>query len=55
MNLRNIAILEIKNTDFCCIITGISKIEALNLMQNNDLIEKSRISWVSRAIFEAVD
>ena len=43
MILSNIAILEIKNTDFCCIITGISKIEALNLMQNNDLTEKSGI------------
>ena len=43
MILSNIAILEIKNTDFCFIITGISKIEALNLMQNNDLTEKSGI------------
>ena len=43
MKLSNIAILEIKNTNFCCIITGLSKIEALNLMQNNDLTEKNGI------------
>ena len=36
-----------KQCDIChywyCIITGISKIEALNLMQNNDLTEKRGI------------
>ena len=32
MNLSDIAILKMKNTDYCCIITGISKSEAINLM-----------------------
>ena len=31
MNLSNIAILKIKNTNYCCIITGTSKIEAIKL------------------------
>ena len=35
-NLGNIAILNIKNTNYRCIITGISKSEAINLMQNID-------------------
>ena len=39
MNLSNIAILKIKNAE--CIISGISKNESINLMQNADLIEKS--------------
>ena len=43
-NLSDIAILKIKNVDYLCIITGISKIEAINLMKNIDLTEKSRIS-----------
>ena len=34
-------ILKIKNDDYRCIISGISKIEAINLMQNIDLTEKS--------------
>ena len=42
MNLSDAAILKIKNTDYCCIITGISKSEAINLMQNIDLTEKSK-------------
>ena len=42
MNLSNIAILNIKGADYHCIVSGISKNEALNLMQNIDLIEKSR-------------
>ena len=29
MNLRNIGIFKIKSADYCCIIRGISKIEAL--------------------------
>ena len=42
MNLSNIAILNIKGAGYWCIISGISKHGAINLMQNIDLIEKSR-------------
>ena len=41
MNLSDIAILNIKSADYCCIISGISKNEAISLMQNIDMIEKS--------------
>ena len=37
MNLHNIAILNIKGTDYRCIINLTSKNEAINLMQNVDL------------------
>ena len=40
MNLSDIAILNIKGSGYHCIISGISKSEAINLMQNTDLIEK---------------
>ena len=43
MNLSNIAILNMQGVDYCCIIDGISKSEAINLMQNIDLTEKSVI------------
>ena len=41
MNLSNIAILKIKNADYRCIITRISKSKARRLLQNIDLTEKS--------------
>ena len=41
MNLSDIAILNIKGSDYCCIISLISKNEAINLPQNADLTEKS--------------
>ena len=41
INLSDIAILNIKGSDCRCIISGISKSEAINLMQNTDLTEKS--------------
>ena len=41
MNLSEIAILNIKCSDYCYIIRGISKNEAINSIQNTDLIEKS--------------
>ena len=41
MLLSNIAIVNIKSTDYCCIISGISKSEAINLMQNIDLTKKA--------------
>ena len=41
MNLNDIAILNIKVSDYRCIISLINKNEAINVMQNADLIEKS--------------
>ena len=40
MKLNNNDILNIKDADYCCIISRISKNEAINLMQNIDLAEK---------------
>ena len=42
MNLSNIAILKIKNADCRCIISGISKSEAVKLFRNINLTGKSR-------------
>ena len=42
VNFSNIANLKIKGSDHHCIISLISKNEALNLMQNADLTEKAK-------------
>ena len=41
VNLSDIAILNFKGSDYCCIISLISKNEAINLLQNADLTEKN--------------
>ena len=41
MNLSDIAILNIKCSNYRYINSGISKSEAINLLQNIDLIEES--------------
>ena len=41
MNFSDIAILKIKDSDYWCIISLISKNQAINLMENADLTEKS--------------
>ena len=41
MNLSDIAIINIKGSDYRCIISLISENEAINLMQNADLTKKS--------------
>ena len=41
MNISDIVFLNIKGSDFRCIISLISKNEVINLMQNADLTEKS--------------
>ena len=41
MNLCNITVLAIKSSDYYCIISRIKKNEAITLMQNVDLTEKS--------------
>ena len=43
MNLSNLAILKIENADYRCVINEISKSEAIKLLQNIDLSEKSCI------------
>ena len=40
MNLSDIAILNIKGSDYCCIISLISKNKAKNLLKNADLTKK---------------
>ena len=42
MNLSDIAILNIEGSDYHCVISLISKNEAINLMQNADLTKKTR-------------
>ena len=41
INLSNVAILNIKDSDYRCIFSIISKNEAINLMQNVDLTKES--------------
>ena len=41
MNVNDIVILNIKGSDFWCIITLISKIEAIKLMQKPLLTKKA--------------
>ena len=43
INLSHIAILNIKDSDYRCIISLISKNEAIKLMQNADLVQKAEI------------
>ena len=43
INVSDIAILNIKGSDSRCIISLISKNEAINVMQNADLTKKSRV------------
>ena len=42
INLSDIAILNIQDIDYRCIINGISKNEAINSLQDADLAEKYR-------------
>ena len=58
MNLNNIYNLNIKNTDYYCIISGISKREALKLLQNIDCTEESRALYKNtniKSFFEAIN
>ena len=41
MNLSDITVLNIKGSDYRCIISRINKSEAINLMQKTDLTKKS--------------
>ena len=42
LNLSDVAILNVKDSDYCCIISLISKNEAIKLIKNDDLTEKTK-------------
>ena len=44
MNLSNITILNIKSADYCCIISRISKNEAISFMENTEKAEHYKTS-----------
>ena len=54
MNLSDTAILNIKDSDYCCIISLINKNEAVNIMQNAELTEKSRILWSIKNLLSSI-
>ena len=41
INLSDIVILNIKGSNYCCIIRGINKNDTINITQNTDLAENS--------------
>ena len=43
LNVSAIAVLNIKGSDYCCNVCGISETEATKLLQNIDLTEKNGI------------
>ena len=43
-NISDIAIITVKNIDYCCIIHNISKSEAINLLENSVLEDRGYLS-----------
>ena len=43
LNVSDIAIITVKNVDYCCIIYNISKCEAINLLKNSVLENRGYI------------
>ena len=43
INFIDVAVLNIDDADYCCIINGISKTSAKNLLQHADLTEKKEV------------
>ena len=54
INLSDAAILNIKDSDYWCNISLINKNEAVNIMQNADLTEKSRILWNIKNLLSSI-
>ena len=54
INLSDITILNMKGSDYCCIISLISKNEAINSLKNADLTEKGGTLQNMKKIFSYV-
>ena len=53
VNLKSTAILNIKCSDYRCIINLISKNETINLLENADLTEKSWTVYIFKQILKS--
>ena len=53
VNLNSTAILNIKCSDYRCIINLISKNETINLLENADLTEKSWTVYIFKQILKS--
>ena len=54
VNLNYIAVLNIKSLDYCCIISLISKSEAINwgkMRQNADLTDKTGTLYIKKYVY----
>ena len=51
VNLSDIAILNIKHSDYRCIISLISKNEVINLLESADLTEKKGVFKILKNIY----
>ena len=49
INLNGITILNINGADYCYIINGIIKKDALNLLKNSELTEKRSIIKITKS------
>ena len=54
INLSGIATLNVKGSDYHCIISLVSKTEAINLYQNVDLAKKSEKSKNIKKLFSYI-
>ena len=43
INLSNVAILNIRGVDYCCTVNGISKSDAVSVLENADLTEVGEV------------
>ena len=43
LNISNLGIITVKGIDYCCITNGISKSEAINLLENSVLNDREYI------------
>ena len=54
MDLNDNAILNIEGSDYCCVISRISKNKAIRLMHNANLIEKSGTLQSIKNLFSCI-
>ena len=52
VNISNVAIIIIKNVDYCCIIHSISRSEAINLFENSVF---ENCEYIYFSIYKMVD
>ena len=52
LEINNIAIITVKSIDHCCVIYGVRKSAAIDLLKSSVLVDKNKLIWRTESVLD---